>query len=58
MSKQTEKTLNGGAPQKRKMAFKVLGRAVRMLFGYYPVLVPLAMAGIIFSAICGLLRWQ
>ena len=55
MSKQTEKTLNEGAPQKRKMDFKVLGRAVKMLFGYYPVLVPLAMAGIIFSAIVAVL---
>ncbi len=41
-------------PQKmppRKMNFKVLGRVVKMLFEFYPVMVPLAIVGIVFSAI-------
>ncbi|MCQ2430182.1 MAG: ABC transporter ATP-binding protein/permease, partial [Clostridia bacterium] len=35
--------------QPKKIA--VLGRAVKMLFSYYPVLVPFAIAGIVFSAL-------
>lgn len=38
-------------PGKPKMDFGVLGRLVKMLFHYYPVLVPLTILCIVFSAI-------
>ncbi|MBQ0010662.1 MAG: ABC transporter ATP-binding protein, partial [Ruminococcus sp.] len=38
-------------PPKRKINFSLLRRIIKMLFGYYPVLVPLTIAGIVFSAI-------
>lgn len=38
-------------PFKRKVNFKVMGRLIKMLFGYYPVLVPLTIVCIVFSAI-------
>lgn len=41
--------MRGKNPPK-KIDKNVLGRAVKMLFGYYPKLVPLAIAGIVFSA--------
>ena len=36
---------------KRKLDMKILARVVRMLHGYYPVLLPVTVACIIFSAI-------
>jgi ATP-binding cassette subfamily B protein len=38
-------------PPKRKLDVKILARVVRMLHGYYPVLVPVSVACIVFSAI-------
>lgn len=38
----------GGKP---KLDFKVLGRLIKMLFGYYPALMPLMIVCIIFSSI-------
>ncbi len=40
---------------KRKINFKTLGRTVKMLFKFYPVLVPVAMVCILFSAVCATL---
>ncbi len=40
-----------GRPQKRKFNMSTFKRVVKMLFGYYPVLLPLAIFCIIFSAI-------
>ena len=40
----------GRAP-KRKMDFKVLGRVVKLLFKYYPRMVPISVVCILFSAI-------
>jgi ATP-binding cassette, subfamily B, multidrug efflux pump len=40
-----------GMPQKRKLNKDVLGRTVRMLRDYYPVLVPVSAACIVLSAI-------
>ena len=37
-------------PQKRKINPNVLGRTVKMLFGYYPVLAPITVVCILFSA--------
>ena len=37
-------------PPKRKLNPKVLGRTVKMLFKFYPVLVPLTIVCILFSA--------
>ncbi len=37
-------------PQKKKLNPNVLGRTVKMLFGYYPVLVPVTIVCILFSA--------
>lgn len=39
-------------PQGKKLNVKTLGRAVKMLFGFYPVLAPLTCFCILFSAIC------
>lgn len=41
----------GAISGKRKLDTKVLSRAVKMLFGYYPVLVPVAVVCILFSAV-------
>ncbi|MCI8388197.1 MAG: ABC transporter ATP-binding protein [Clostridiales bacterium] len=41
--------MKNGAPA-RKVDFKCLGRVVKMLFGYYPVLVPITIVCILFSA--------
>jgi len=38
-------------PMKRKLDIKVLSRVLRMLFGYYPVLLPISIACILFSAV-------
>ena len=38
-------------PPKRKLDMKILARVVRMLHGYYPVLLPVTIACILFSAI-------
>ena len=40
-----------GMPPKRKMNFGALKRVLKMLISYYPVLLPLAIACIVFSAI-------
>lgn len=40
----------GRAP-KRKMDFKVLGRVIKLLFKYYPRMVPISVVCILFSAI-------
>lgn len=44
-----------GMPQKRKMNKAVLSRTIRMLHGYYPVLVPVSIACIVLSAIVAVL---
>ena len=44
-----------GKPMKRKINFKTLGRTVKMLFGFYPVLVPVTIFCILFSAACATL---
>ena len=38
-------------PPKRKINFSLLRRIIKMLFSYYPVLVPITIVGIVFSAI-------
>lgn len=43
----TPPTMRGG----RKMDFKALGRVLKMLYSYYPVLLPIAVGCIIFAAI-------
>ena len=40
-----------GKPGARKIDFKMLGRVIKMLFGFYPRLLPLAMICMVFSAI-------
>ena len=40
-----------GGKGRPKMDFKKLGRVIKMLFSYYPVLVPLTFACILFSAV-------
>ncbi|MBR4061555.1 MAG: ABC transporter ATP-binding protein [Clostridia bacterium] len=40
---------------KRKINFKTLGRTLKMLFGFYPVLMPLTIVCILFSAVCATL---
>ena len=54
--KQMNKKMPAGAPMggpggKRKVDFRQLGRVVKMLFGYYPKAVPVAIVCILFSAI-------
>ena len=44
-----------GKPMKRKINFKTLGRTVKLLFKFYPVLVPITIVCILFSAVCGVL---
>ncbi len=44
-----------GMPPKRKMNKAVLRRTIRMLYGYYPVLVPVSVACIVLSAIVAVL---
>ncbi len=41
-----------GKPMKRKINFKTLGRTIKMLFKFYPVLVSIAIVCILFSAVC------
>ncbi len=41
-----------GKPMKRKINFKTLGRTVKMLFSFYPVLLPVTVVCILFSAAC------
>ena len=41
---------NGKHPR-RRVSFRALGRAVRMLFSFYPVLVPVTIVCIVFSAV-------
>ena len=41
-----------GKPMKRKINFKTLGRTLKMLFGFYPVLLPVTICCILFSAAC------
>ncbi len=38
-------------PMKRKIDMKLLGRVVKMLFNYYPVLIPICIVCIVFSAV-------
>ncbi len=45
----------GARPPKRKMNMKALGRTVKMLFKFYPVLAPIAVICILFSAACATL---
>jgi len=40
-----------GMPPRKKMNFGSLKRVIKMLYGYYPVLLPVAMACIVFAAI-------
>ena len=54
--KTTEKKAPAGMPPmgpggKRKIDMRQLGRVVKMLFGYYPKMVPVAIVCIVFSAI-------
>ena len=42
-------------PMKRKINFKTLGRTIKMLFGFYPVLMPITVFCILFSAACATL---
>ncbi len=51
----SKKQAQGMPPMKRKINFKTLGRTVKMLFKFYPVLVPVAMVCILFSAVCATL---
>ena len=44
-----------GKPMKRKINFKTLGRTVKLLFKFYPVLVPVTIGCILFSALCSVL---
>ena len=44
-----------GKPMKRKINWKTLGRTIRMLFGFYPVLMPITVCCILFSAACATL---
>ncbi|MBQ8259893.1 MAG: ABC transporter ATP-binding protein [Clostridia bacterium] len=44
-----------GKQMKRKINFKTLGRTLKMLFGFYPVLMPLTIVCILFSAVCATL---
>ena len=44
-----------GKPMKRKINWKTLGRTIKMLFGFYPVLMPLTICCILFSAVCATL---
>ena len=44
-----------GKPMKRKINWKALGRTIRMLFGFYPVLMPITVCCILFSAACATL---
>ncbi len=44
-----------GQMPKRKINGKALARTVKMLFKFYPVLVPIAIACILFSAVCATL---
>lgn len=52
MNKSQEKAMPQGKPQGRPKAKKgVLGRIIKLLFSYYPRLMPLTIFGIIFSSI-------
>ena len=50
-SRRTEGIKMSNKPGKRKINKNALGRLVKMLFKFYPVLVPLALFCIIFSAV-------
>ena len=51
MHKQPPKGMPAGAPpHKPAMDFRVLGRLVKLLFTYYPVLIPVIIVCILFSA--------
>ena len=43
--------MNKQPPMKRKINKRALGRVLKMLFSYYPVLIPISVACIMFSAI-------
>ncbi len=45
------KPMNTGKPPKRKLDFATLGRVVKLLFSYYPRLVPLTIGCILFAAV-------
>ena len=45
------KPQNGIKPPKRKLDFSVLGRVVKLLFHYYPRLLPLTLVCILFGAV-------
>ncbi len=51
MSKENKKSKQIKVPGGRKLDLGLLSRVVKMLFGYYPKLVPFSIACIIFSAI-------
>ena len=50
-SKSGSGRMPAGRAPKRKMNFKVLGRVVKLLFKYYPRMVPISVVCILFSAI-------
>ena len=54
MSKKQMPPMNG-KPMKRKINWKTLGRTLKMLFGFYPVLMPITICCILFSAACATL---
>ncbi len=43
--------MNKQPPMKRKLNAKALGRVLKMLFSYYPVLIPVSIVCIVFSAV-------
>ncbi len=45
------KPQNGIKPPKRKLDFSTLGRVIKLLFGYYPRLLPLTLGCILFGAV-------
>ncbi len=49
--KQNQPPMKHQPPMKRKIDMKMLGRVVKMLFGYYPVMVPVSIVCILFAAI-------
>ena len=54
--KTTEKKMPAGAPPKgpggkRKIDFRQLNRIIRLMFRYYPKMIPVAIVCIVFSAI-------
>lgn len=46
-----KRDMKGGKKMPAKIDFKLLGRVVKQLFGYYPVMMPLMIIGIVISAV-------